>query len=215
MSFPTPLNYAPPPPLHRRRAFHRWILIAFLLGIALVSLCWLISMRGRMQLLYWQYRCLIYTPAAGQIALVVDHAGVIRQCVPQEWVDFYSRLSPPGFYSDGTVFLHELKKPNGQRRLVAVDVVILARQDEAVLPFARVIVPGDLQNWPKEKAISGAASQLTLAGPTPLTIFAGTVDPGDSSRFTFRAVVQGQEVNYDGWLRDDDVVVINPRRVGK
>ncbi len=211
MSSSTPLNYAPPPPLHQRRAFGRWLLITFLLGIGAICVWWGPAIWTRLQLLYWQHRCMVYLPPNGQIAMAADSKGVISQSIPAEWTRFYSLLSPPGFSSDGTVFLHELKKHDGQRRLVVVDVVILDRKTDGVLPFARVIIPGDLTTLPKEKPLSGATDRLTLVGPKRLTIYAGSIDPGDSSRFIFRANVQGKEIIYDGWLRDDDAVVINQR----
>jgi hypothetical protein len=47
--------------------------------------------------------------------------------------------------------------------------------------------------------------------PQAAIVHAGQPDPADGSHFTLRLVIKSHEQILDGWLRDDERVVIEPR----
>ena len=211
MSSPPSLNYAPPPPMYQRKGFRNFIAMVLMLCIGASSYWWAPIAVKHVELLYWEHRCLTYTPAAGQIIFDKDsHTGQI----PAAWTTFYSILSPPGGRSDGTIFLHEMRKQNGERRLVAVDVLSLnlsadaSHSNSVVGVFAHVFHLGTLSHQPLEHCYS---LNLVRTIPPCSQIFSGQPDPIHADHFTFYTNDPVGQTQYDGWLRDDDFVVIEPR----
>lgn len=132
--------------------------------------------------------------------------------IPLPWNQFYSYFSPPGLKSDGTVFLHERTSPAGHHRLIAVDLYDIQSAPTQIMCFARVIdlggifITGDQRPQPSE-------GMFTLPLPNPhCLIFAGTPDPADPSHFTFTISTGSDQRTIDGWLRDDDRVVMELRK---
>jgi len=215
---PPPLNYAPPPPMHRRKIFRRWIALVVALAVAASSWWWGPIASTRVQLMYWQHQCMVYTPTTNQ--LIYDQGSRVGQTAAA-WSKFYGILSPPGFRSDGTLFLHEMRKQNGERRLVAVDVD-LTNFNHAITPenmrieaWARVFKLGSVTQQPIE-VYSGYDRNVASSGFGTIldgtTIYAGKPDPSQPDHFTFRTSDQNGQYLYDGWLQDDDRVVIEQRR---
>src|SRR5207302_434407 len=85
--------------------------------VAIISLRLLPVAAHRARLMYWQNRCLTYSPPSG-VWVTPKQKHVVR-----DWTAFYALLSPPGLKSDGTIFLHERRTPSGKRRLVSADVI--------------------------------------------------------------------------------------------
>src|SRR5688572_9455086 len=124
-----PIPYAPPAPSLRQRI--RRVAPAILLIAAAVSAYWWappLWFRG--QVLYWQQRCTNHqappgTVIAEQTTIFIPPTSSPSEAlvsfvpppakVPRAWERFYGLLSPPGFTSKGTVFLHERRRPNGER----------------------------------------------------------------------------------------------------
>ena len=117
---PGQIEYAPP--LSRGAAvWRRWsvpgnFLFAIVAAILLVPPAY-----RHARLLQWQNACMSFNSPAR--AVVYDRQ---TSRIPQPWQNFYALLSPPGFNSHGTVFLHSRTSPSGDKRLVAVDVVRLS-----------------------------------------------------------------------------------------
>jgi hypothetical protein len=205
MSSAPQLNYAPHTPAHKRLS--RWIIIAsILLACIASSLWWLPTEWRRIQLLYWQQQCLAYTTAADQVVFDPKSSGPPK--CPQEWTKFYSIYSPPGFRSVGTLFLHELHRPDGQRRLVALDLD--SRDPVVSVVFPRVFVPGNLLQSAYET--SSVSSSYEIPVPSAI-IFAGMPDPADPTHFTFKAQLNATVVIFDGWLGNDDRITIGQRKI--
>jgi hypothetical protein len=160
-----------------------------------------------MQLLYWQNRCLAYTAPANHRVFDPNSSGPYQS--PPEWTKFYAIYSPPGLRSAGTIFLHELKKPDGERRLVALD---LESESAGLLSvvYPRVFIPGTLLRSPAE---AKAASNRCLIEMPSATLFSAVPDPADPTHFTFKAQLNSLQITYDGWLGNDDRVVIGPRKI--
>jgi hypothetical protein len=212
------LVYSPPLPWRRRRRV-RW-LATLALGALIASTgpLWVPPLAGRTLMLYWQQRCL--GEHVSNSTVVHEHAasevvsgGVKR--VPAHWEKLYDRISPPGLWSDGTVFLHELRSPRGTRRLVAVDVhgppAGQARGERDLLAlYYHTLEPGTVIRPPRLLQTAGY-SLVIDANRGAYRIFAGIRDKNDPSHFTFDVEAAGRRTVWDGWLRDDDTVDLEER----
>ncbi len=134
---------------------------------------------------------------------------------PEPWLKFYNLYSPPGAASDGTVFLHEMRKPNGDTRLVAVDVLIgKTTIDPLCASSTRVFKPATLFHPPEEtnSHYNEQTFQFPLRGHGNCQVYFGAVDPSEPTHFTIRAIVDNQPVFYDGWLQNDESVIYSERK---
>jgi hypothetical protein len=203
MSDTPQLNYAPPPPMHYRRSFRRWVYGVVLLGLVVSGWWWVPPAWRRAELLYWQHQCLGYAPAADQVAYEEDYAIKPGPAVPTPWSKFYYLYSWPGALSTGTLFVHRMQKPDGEVRLVALDIVDYLGQKYT---DARVFVPGNL-----------FANPMEFDNPVPYfpadksKVFAGRIDPTDPTHFTVKTLEDGREQTYDGWLQNDERIVFGER----
>ena len=141
------LEYAKAPAWHRRRGVRRTVWLAVLLGCGLASAKWLEAGWGHAKLLYWQGKCLRYAAPAGKL---IDQNG---KSSVKEWEEFYALLSPPGRRAAPVVFLGEMRRKDGGRRLVAVESATLlptTQRSEMVLGVdCHVIVPGGTWSRPR------------------------------------------------------------------
>jgi WD40 repeat protein len=112
-----------------------------------------------------------------------------------------------------SVFMHQLRSPAGHQRLVSV-----------VLEDGGTEIEHDSLNTALRTGTYALASPTTppsvLNSHTltlyrwnanhPLTVFAGQPDPNDRSHFTIPIQFRGQRTVVDGYLRDDDSVLLDP-----
>lgn len=231
---PTPaIEYASPLPRHRR-----WVrrgLLPLLAGAALVSAYWWgPPVWYRLQLAYAERQCtghlappetIVYTEHPDDVKrLVASPAGykpgpagdgsVYR--VPPAWSKFYGLLSPPGFQSRGTVFLHERRTPSGRRLLVAVDYLGDQLYDWGsfwmdVSEFqVRAFEPGGPFSLPVEVQSDQVPRRLYTSDGRPgtLRLHAGQPDPNDPTHFTITWELTEDPTArgvLDGWVREDGV----------
>ncbi len=204
-----PLHYAPRPSWNRRYLGRIAVLLAILSVLAL-SPRWGPRLWRRVQVLYWQQKCLSYQPPRGQIIFRANNDHVSGSVIALPWLALYSRLSPPGFISQGTAFLHERVSPGGNRRLVAVDVYLFATNLASSTEFnARVLSLGGLKTEPNELG-SSFQNELGIGGE-PIEVCAGVADPLDQSHFTFQVKTGGGRLVVHGWLLDNDQVKFDAR----
>jgi hypothetical protein len=181
----------------------------------------------RGQLLYWQYRCMNYSAPADQVVYdsgSMTDSPMIGNIPPNEkfeiahpWDRFYSLLSPPGFKSKGTLFLHERSSPDGTRYLVAVDFHQLLLADGRSVPYfaTRLFEPVTWTQLPQGGA-SALQSSLASGDEWPVDrrvqIFAGQTDPDDISHFTIQYKLGDRVETIDGWIRKNASPVLEQRR---
>lgn len=222
----TPLQYEQQPSWYRRKTMRRVVaVVALLIGlVALLPL--LFDHLKLMSAVSLQNRCLEYAPAANQPALVLTfgkNQNVVQQPrVDSNWAQLYTSLAPVGLKSSGTTVLHEMRTPEGLRRLIAVDVANYGVKTQnmatsqpllatATLDFAvKMVEPGTLMRPPREMPITvfdRISNQPRLFGKT-LTVEQGTRDPADATHFTF--VIKTDDVLHtvDGWVTGDNTVVL-------
>jgi hypothetical protein len=134
-----------------------------------------------------------------------------------KWEAFYALASGDNLQSSGTVFLHERTSEAGQRRLVAVDVLsfLMNVNEQYTTLYPRAIVPGSAFALPRPvvRSIPQEGLQLGKMRPlNPTSIYPGQADPDDASHFTIRLVHGETTTIVDGWLRNDDAVLLQPRK---
>jgi hypothetical protein len=236
---PPQLHYAPASPGFSR--LHRRLLYLTTAAVLIASsYFWLPVLKLRAQLLYWQHRCMTYT--AGPDAVVYDDLREAKSpvpqsvsgVVPQPWARFYALHSPPGFRSKATLFLHRRVRPDGAERLVAVDLFLVPSSPQSIAAAAvRVFEPGSLTRVPRTSSSPNPSANFSLIGgahtvtsdvfytptvqpkatpPMSLRFFAGQPDPADPSHFTIDYEDPAGRHTLDGWLQNDDTVLLQPRR---
>lgn len=213
---PAELNYAPPPAWHYRRHLWRWLVVFAIVASLPLAAHWAAPLWRRAQLLYWQQQCLNHVDPSNTTVMQFDSTGLIQQpLVPQAWNKFYTQLSPPGFRSAGTVFLHERISPAGHSRLVAIDLYLTNDGSGHLLAVgcgSRLIIPGNLLTDPLE--IPTADTLNWMLPPTgSCRVLAGIADPSNRAHFTFQLQTGADTFLIDGWLRDDDRIAIESHRL--
>jgi hypothetical protein len=208
----------------------RWAMLAGFVLLLVVSL-WLVPRTYRhIQLLKWQSRCLGYTAPASEVVYDNDPSETKRLLtlpggylqdprdgaayrLPIEWIQFYLAAGF-GPQSSGTVFLHERTSPNGERVLLALDLVFNPFSQDRVMSMGeRVITPGTALRSPRQlpSALRGDGAQITIGVGKRLRVFAGQPDPNNASHFTIDYELDGARITLDGWLQDAQTVKIEIR----
>jgi hypothetical protein len=226
---PILVEYAPPVSPVRRVA-RRWTLPILLALTAASAYWWAPPLAYRLRLAYWQDKCARHTYPPGHVVFEGDpgrarsliaggsHStggtNAAAYYVPPEWERFYALLSPPGFRSQGTAFLHALRTPSGGERLVAIDIQLVNGTD--LKWRGRVFERGSVSRLPRElPTSSGGGIVWRDAPPSRERVLAGILDPADPSHFTFEVHTGPDDPEptvFDGWLREDDGILVQARQ---
>lgn len=233
MSGPPILNYAPAPRF-QRRTVRRIILLSVLLALGLGIWLWGPAAWRGATLLYWQHRCMTYSPPPDQVVLDTlppptppsptsrslsvpswAYTGLpplSAAVVPREWAEF-ARLTELRPDPTAMLFLHERTSPSGGRRLVAVQIDRQAFSYVPCMISAHVIRPVGLSARPAAvtQNIELTSDLLSLYFARRLRFFAGQPDPDNAAHFTIAVEAEGAAVTIDGYLTDDDRVVLRVR----
>jgi len=195
----TILDYAAPPPRHRailRRALIIGSFVFLCLSV-LLSAKWVTR---TLTYHYWLNRALNYRASPGQLVLDATLTKAFFYSPPE-----VSHMGDSA--SLATIFLHGMCLPGRDERLVIVtaDYSPPLGQRNSLCFFAEVvpIMPsGHLEDWP--------AVRVTVAHHCQ--IFAGQPDPSNAAHFTFVCEIDGTKHLYDGWLQQNDGVLIAERK---
>lgn len=231
---PTPaIEYAPRLPRHRR--WLRRALLPLIAGAVLVSVYWWgPPFWFRARLAHAERQCRSYLAAPDTIVYTNDAADVKRLgasatgyqpgpgndnslfLVPPAWSKFYGLLSPPGFQSRGTVFLHERRTPAGRRLLVAIDYLgdDFLHADNYWIDVSefqvRAFEPGGPFSLPVEVHSDQITRELYMRDGRreTLRLYAGQPDSNDPTHFTIAWELTEHPTTHgvlDGWVREDGV----------
>lgn len=195
------LEYAKKRSWHHRLPVRALTALSLGISIALGAAAWGRPTWNKLQLMYWQSRCMRYSAPADQVNVSarITH-------LPHAWQRFFELFSPPGLTSYSTAFLHERISRSGNRRLIAVDLFTNhCTGSWDVIP--RIVIPGGMLSRPTE--IISKSGALAMGGFTKL--YAGQCDPEDSAHFVIRYERDAEVQVIDGWLGDDDTVRLEPR----
>jgi hypothetical protein len=232
------LQYAAP--AFRRRHWARRI-ARFLVVIAMISSAWQWGPRAFVQIGYLraQHRCMTYAPPVSEVVFESDPdaaALLAERCQEYHLASLYSAFGrgapfshwrPPashrpkaldklipkfGFY--GTAFMHAMRTPAGNERLVIISMGYGASVElngYGLGMGAHVYTPA---SWRLGSAMlltseEGGLSLRYMPLENRLRIFAGQIDPSDSSHFTVPYELNGKPGVIEGRLRDDESVTMS------
>ena len=218
------LEYVPVQDFHRRivRRVVFWIAVLAAGGI-LIAISPQIIRRAR--LLSLQRQCLEYTPTTGQIVFDTrlesmpslprsDPEYVTGQLddkrpyvgyIPAQWNRYCALMSATQPKAAGTAFLHEIRSPGGNQRLV----VVSAYQLSNLCYFSGIVItPGSFHTAP----IVACENTATWFLHGQSVVYAGQRDPGRPEHFSIEFLDGTRHEFLDGWLRDDDVMTLEFRR---
>lgn len=182
------------------------------------------------QLIFYQQRCLnqnlpadrpVYEQRPAAARELVSRYGYRAMSdggayyVDANWAGFNALLAPPGIAPNATLYLHQRRTPDGEDRLVAVELLTVRSIGSArALDFlVRVIEPGYL-SMPKDLSAGGGLvlGRAIVSAESTLRVFAGQSDPDNPSHFAIE--YQEDDTRHrtiDGWLKNDGTVVLEPR----
>ena len=100
-----------------------------------------------------------------------------------------------------------MRNPAGQKRLVAIDLSNFGL--DSPVGFVSIVYAGKSFGGCYEQ-VSCGSTLIPIAHPSASTkIFAGKVDSVDPSHLTLNINVDGRRTVVDGWLGNDDRVVLS------
>jgi hypothetical protein len=218
------LQYAEPPPWHRRRWFRRVIAVAVLGVLAGSTVIWLPRLRHHLHVLHCQAWCMSYSPEPHEPVYIRPGPATLKALasgvpwsdihptplgVPAQWSTLYGMISPPGLKSVGTAFLHARNAPGGEPRLVAVDIARLTSGSNGggiVLTY-RVVAPS---SFGKPRLLASDEKEFPAPPTGSLVVYSGQPHSDDPSHFTILYEAEGgPTMIINGWLRSDDTVAFD------
>lgn len=224
---PAQLQYAPKPPLGQRRGI-RWLVIGVIL-LPLVPLMYKLVLRGipRVVADHTYSQCLSYSPPSlaysndpSDATSLSSHAeyvtgplgpNTVTLLLPQIWRDLHRQLwNAPA--TDSALFLHERQSASGAKRLVFVGLQRLVPETFSThAEFKlRTLSRGSILSFPQSASMNVLNMRIAYGHGT-VRFSSGQTDPADASHFTIAYTVDGQPGILDGWLRDDDSILLEPR----
>ena len=127
-----------------------------------------------------------------------------------DWRRINAELSS-NIASNGTIFLGELCTPDHSRTLlVGIDVLGWSSAPPGLVTHARTVITGNAIALPRY----GASSVQTIPLPSPdptLILHRPQTDAADHSHFIIAFEAGKEHGTIDGWLKDDETVVLEPR----
>jgi hypothetical protein len=208
------LDYAQASAWRRRKGIRRVVLITTGLVVLLLSLRWLAPAWDHARLLHFQGQCLAYHLPADRVVSGSADQDVCAPC----WREFYALFSPPGRKVQGTVFLHEMRRPDGERRLVALEASNVNngwhdRLGGRIAFEYHVFAPAS--PWRRATLLANAPLNLSIpyqdGAGVHLQVLAGQPDPADAAHFTLKVRNGPRSITFDGWLGPDDTLLLEPR----
>lgn len=212
------LNYASPPPWHRRRRVRRWAGVSVVGLVVVCAIWWREPLWFQARMHYWEWRCATYTAPADQIVFASDTATVKALSGDRQYTKFrgqkgmtvlrtappcfteWSRLAGINLWTGRTpAVMHKMQNGHGESRLLVLAwgpatqrTFVLKRDSQLGTPvLSRAQCHGDIYC-------------LVSRNEGRLRVYAGQVDPADPSRLTLRFEVDGQTGYIEGRLGEDD-----------
>lgn len=221
----TPLQYAPRLPRKwwwaNRALAALAILAAIGCAVALVP-----HAVHRSRVLQLQRQCLSYAappqrvvletaPAQYEALKATDeafrHAGIRGQLVyaAPPWQDFYRLLSSSARWPAATLYLGQLTNPAGKSRLVCVEFLPAAPSSDNI--DAHVFDLGTMLRKPRLLVTPVHVAAPDLTSERLVRVWAAQADPHNASHFTLEYETSTGKYMIDGWLRDDDSILLEQR----
>jgi hypothetical protein len=200
------LEYAPRPPMYRRKRFRRVVIVSSVL-FAVASYFWGPGVWHRVQIMYWQNRCLNYTARPNHVVLEMTGDGH-EQSDPEDspWTHYAQLTNGP---KESPAFLHEMHRPDGAARLVVVGAFHGGLFGDDLAFHAGILSHA---SFARPMAWCGEGeSSLLATGFRPFKVFAGQLDPANPSHLTIDYELDGRRFIMDGWLDNNDQLSLDYR----
>ncbi len=207
---PPQLEYGQAPSWPRRRMTRRVMALMFGLLTLGTVLRFQRVLVDRITANYWFAKCMTYegpkeaTAYSEQLPLEF-----LRRAPIEPWDAFSLRWGGAVPMSQGTVFLHERKTRTGSKRLVAVDVV--GTTNGRMVQFQSHVFEPPIGISPARRKSAGIRVLAMPDAEGRLTMQRGKPDLLDASHFVIGYRIGERRGDVDGWLRDDDTIVLEVR----
>ena len=197
------LQYQPATATTRRKTTRRLLaaVVAILLLVLGVRLGPFAVQQAKV--LYWQHQCMNFHTSGDIVAqteLLMDPSNPQRQQGPTDELMRVSKLGA----MEGVVFLHERKTPTGRSKLVIVEAATKGN-----LPFFSLI-PHAFEPATLVKPLTESSPfsfNILPLDADDIRIHEGVIDPVDASHFTIEVRTTHWTLTYDGWVRDDNLIL--------
>lgn len=212
---PTPLPYAPPPPILRRKSTRRFVLRIVICALLAISALQMPALWQRTQLLRLQSQCMKYSPPPTQVVYEYGRSpDAVTSVSSPQWNAYSSMTHTTNNGKDALLFLHARRSPSGQRRLLAITA-----RPVAGYPLANaactisVVHPATAWRNADLVASNWISDPLWRVGDRRfIRFYAGQADPNDPTHFTLAFETDRHKGLLDGWLRDDESVLLQVRK---
>lgn len=207
---PLQLEYALEPSWRKGKRARRAIITGILLLGVVASVKWVGPAWTHGRVLYYQHQCLKHSELPSNIVYDDDEKRPLK-VIAKDWEQFYAAFSPPGGRFNATVFLGELRRNDGTARLVSIDVRPITELDLMVHQFdVHVIKPASF--WKPAELRSNTSWRVPyLAELSMDRIHAGQRDNARADHFTITSEGPHGSVIIDGWLQNNDTVLLEAR----
>jgi hypothetical protein len=216
---PAQLEYAPPPPAHQRRSFRRWLVYAAVAIVVFSGWFWVPRVVRRFETLYYQRLCMKHVAPPTLVAVEPDPTkakallalGTYISGMSGEAAYVFDPLAAAYNANGDCIFLHRRRTPTERHeRLVLVEIVKINNTTEL---NGTSIKPATLFSGARSVGVKFHAMPRGPSYPLPdyPRLYAGQIDPADESHFTIKYEYSDRSGTIDGWLKDDDTVVLEPR----
>jgi hypothetical protein len=207
-----PLNYARKPPPASRIML--WLYRVIFIGAMLAVLVfWGPGLWRWGNFLYWQHRCMIYRQSPAHLVLETSNCNILYSefCPP---LNSMQRYLDDRTADDGTVFLHEMQTPSGERRLVLLSISSFSQ-----LAYDANMLRLEYREWSaavnpqllKSDEATFAGLESPFISKRHWKFFAAQPDTADPSHFTFDYDLDGARHTCDAWLKDDGQLIVSQR----
>src|ERR1700683_5574846 len=187
-----PLNYARKPPASARIA--GWLYRLTFAGAAVAMIIfWGPGLWRWTNFLYWQHRCLIFAEPPAHVVLETNNFNIVQSelCPP---LNSMQRYLDDRSADDGTIFLHEMQTPAGDKRLVLLSISSFTQ-----LAYDANLLRFQYREWSTSlRPLLLKSDESTIEGlESPFVsfrhwkFFAGQFDPADPSHFSFEFELDG------------------------
>jgi hypothetical protein len=219
------LDYAPPRRWNVVRVWRKTVIAILIVASLTAALAWGWKFTWQLQRAHLQKQCLDFVLSPDQVvytedkteanALLTRDPKYLRTLTgaayqPTEAAKFFVGLPPSGM-----AFLHSRQAVDRPQRLVCVRVWIWHTSNTTRTVWLESTASRTIElAIPRESSESLAPGQslpLALSLDDVLRLFAGQIDPADSSHFAIVYELNGKRGSIDGWLKSDDSVILEVR----
>jgi hypothetical protein len=218
---PPPLAYAPRPRRGRAGFVALGVVVA---ALAVVGWRWRGPLIDHARMLAAQRACATHTFAPD--ARVASSNGPPRFAAappPACWTACQAAAvvptnaplaaGPNAAFARSLAFLHRRRSPGGVERIVAVQCFPLYLTSASVVQAFQAVTVEPAPAWPVSRRPVRRDGPFNGGFPVraAVVVFGGQADAADPSHFTIAYTVDGRPGTIDGWLRDDETVVLKVR----